>query len=238
MENFLPKVYIIILNWNGLQDTVECLESLKKITYQNCKILIIDNGSKIDEAKILKDKFGDFIETIRSDKNLGFAGGNNIGFDYALDNNADMILILNNDTIVNPDFLEKMVSKMESNIGMVACKVLNYYKRKEINAMWSAVHRCGSFKGKGYGMTDIGQYDDREYVFGPSGCCALLSAKMLEDIKKIEGNYFDDDLFAYHEDIDLAFRAQMRNWKCVFVPDAIVYHKHSQSLEKSGDRSP
>ncbi|MEW6407242.1 MAG: glycosyltransferase family 2 protein [Patescibacteria group bacterium] len=234
-----PSVCIVILNWNGLNDTIECLESLKKINYKNYRIIVVDNGSKNDEGKILKEKFGDYIYLIQNDKNYGFAEGNNIGMKYALKNGADYVLLLNNDTIVESNFLDELVKAISKHnkdrVEMAACKILNYPDKKTINAVWSSVYKRGLFRGKGYGITDRGQYNKEKIVFGPSGCCALYSKKLLEDTK-IDDDYFDKSLFAYHEDIDLNFRAQLRDWKCIYAPKSVIYHKHSQSLGKESPK--
>ena len=123
------KVSIIILNWNGLDHTVDCLQSLKKITYQNYNIIVVDNGSKGNDAEILKRKFGEYVHIIENDKNYGFAGGCNIGIRYALRNSGpDYILLLNNNTTVAPDFLAEMVSVAESNpsFGIAGPKITSF----------------------------------------------------------------------------------------------------------------
>ncbi|MDD3887320.1 MAG: glycosyltransferase family 2 protein [Patescibacteria group bacterium] len=231
MKQLNPKIYIVILNWNGLNDTTECLNSLKSIDYNNYRVILIDNHSDVNEGDKLKSKFGDYIYLIKTDKNYGFAEGNNIGIRFALKNNADDILCLNNDTLVQPDFLSIMVEalKESQDIGMVACKILNFPDKKTINATWSSVHKTGLFVGNGYGEIDTKLYDNTEFVFGPSGCCALFSASMLKEIA-VNNDFFDKELFAYHEDIDIAFRAQWKGWKCIYCPQAIIYHRQSKSL--------
>ncbi|XOU94766.1 MAG: glycosyltransferase family 2 protein [Candidatus Kerfeldbacteria bacterium] len=233
-----PLVYIIILNWNGIKDTRECLKSLKKISYQNYKVILIDNGSENNEGELIKKEYSEFIHLIKNKENLGFAEGNNVGITYALNNNSDYVLFLNNDTTVESNFLDQMVltveNNKENNVGMVASKIFDYYKKNHINAVWSTIKKNGIFIGQGYDMIDNGQYDNTKYVFGPSGCCGLYSSKLLREIKMKSG-FFDKDLFAYHEDIDLNFRAQLINWKCVYDSKSIIYHKHSRSL---GNKSP
>ena len=121
-----PKVSIIILNWNGLNDTVECLESLDKVTYPDYQVIVVDNGSTGGDARTLRERFGDYVHIIENDKNYGYTGGVNIGIKYALNNlAADYILLLNNDTIVDPEFLTKMVELAESDnsIGIVGAGV-------------------------------------------------------------------------------------------------------------------
>src|SRR4030042_2187559 len=124
-----PKVSIIILNWNGLEDTIECLNSLKKITYPNYKVILVDNGSKGNDARVLREKFGDYIHLIENDRNYGYAKGVNIGIRYALANSAsEYILLLNNDTVVAPDFLNQLVklAESDSSVGIVGPKTYYY----------------------------------------------------------------------------------------------------------------
>jgi len=105
-----PKVSIIILNWNGLKDTIECLESLKKITYPNYEVIVVDNDSKGNDADILEERYKNYIRVIRNKENLGFAGGNNVAIRQVLkEEKSDYILLLNNDTIVEPNFLEELI---------------------------------------------------------------------------------------------------------------------------------
>ncbi|GAG89310.1 unnamed protein product, partial [marine sediment metagenome] len=110
-----PKVSIITLNWDGLEYTIECLASLKKITYPNYEVIVVDNGSKGNDAQVLEEKFGDYIHIIKNDMNYGSRGGVNIGMRYFLNNsNSDYLLLLDNDTVVDPEFLTEMVKVAEA----------------------------------------------------------------------------------------------------------------------------
>src|ERR1035437_2216086 len=136
MQIIQPKVFIVLLNWNGFNDTVECVNSIKKISYGNYEIIIVDNESENDFEK-LENIYSNEIILIRSDVNLGFAGGNNLGIKYALKNDADFVLLLNNDTTVDPDFLDGLIkSGIEKEFGIVAPKILNYYFPKIIWSRW------------------------------------------------------------------------------------------------------
>ncbi|MBK7630774.1 MAG: glycosyltransferase family 2 protein [Ignavibacteriales bacterium] len=134
--DFHSLVFIIIINWNGYNDTNECINSILKISYPNYEILLVDNGSDKNEYEkviSLKSK----ATLIRSEKNLGFSGGNNLGIKYALDCGADYLLLLNNDTIVEPNFLNPLLKVFEEeiNVGIVAPQI-NYFN--EPKKIWSA----------------------------------------------------------------------------------------------------
>ena len=107
-----PKIFIIIINWNGKRDTIECLESLEKLEYKNCEIVIVDNGSKDNSVDTLKNRFPQ-INLLEARRNLGFAGGNNLGMRYALEHGADFILLLNNDTIADGDLINQLLAASE-----------------------------------------------------------------------------------------------------------------------------
>jgi len=224
-----PRVYIIVINWNGLKDTIECLNSLRNITYKNYKVILVDNGSKNNEGKILLEKFGDYINLIQNDKNYGFAKGNNIGIRKAIRNNADYVLCLNNDTVVESNFLTEMVESVShrDKIGMVGGKMINYFERDKIDNLGVTLTKSGL----GFGIKK-----QKYNYFCPSGGAALYSVKMLKDIK-INGDYFDSDFFMYAEDLDLAFRGYLKGYVAVKNESAIIYHKASRSAKADSDFS-
>ena len=218
-----PKVFVIIVNWNGRDDTLECLESLKNNDYPNYEVVIIDNGSK--DKFLISDSE---VKIIYNRKNLGFSGGNNVGIKYALKNKADYVLLLNNDTIVSTDFLSKMVEVAENDnkIGIVGSKI--YFPNS--SKIWFAggkinwLYNKGTMKG--FNEIDNGQYDQPEiqktdYI---TGCCTLIKREVVEKIGLMPEEYF-----LYYEDTDWSLNAQKYGYKCVFVPKAIVYHKGSKS---------
>jgi len=220
----LPKVFIIIVNWNGELDTLECLESLKNNDYPNYEVVIIDNGSK-DKFQVSDSK----IKVIYNKENLGFSGGNNIGIKYALENNTDYVLLLNNDTIVSKDFLSKMVEVAENNnsYGIIGPKIYHYEEKDRI---WFAGGKINWLYNKGtmvgYNEIDNGQYDQpkiqkTDYI---TGCCALIKGEVIEKIGLIPEEYF-----LYYEDTDWSLRAQKQGYECLFVPKASIWHKGSKS---------
>ena len=136
-----PRVSVVILNLNGLEHTLECLESLKKITYPNYDVIVVDNASNGDDVKILREKSGDYVHIIENDKNYGFAEGSNIGMRYALRTFCPAyLLLLNNDTVVAPDFLDELVKVAESSdeIGIVGPKIYYYDFEGHKYVIWFA----------------------------------------------------------------------------------------------------
>jgi len=223
MDN--PKVSIIILNWNGKEDTIECLESLKNITYPNYEILLVDNGSTDGSVECLRKRYPE-IEIIENKKNLGFAEGNNVAIRKAIEREIDYVLLLNNDTIVDPKFLTELVNVAESNpkAGILGPKIY-YYNSKRIQS-------CGGnidlFRGV---VSDQNKYRkescknndviNTEFL---SGCAILVKTTVFEDIGLLEASYF-----AYYEDADLCVRAKSAGYDLLCVQTSIIWHKGSQS---------
>lgn len=220
-----PLVYIIILNWNGYKDTIECLESLKKITYRNYKIILIDNGSTDESVKILHAKYPK-IKLIGNKVNLGFAGGCNIGIKYALKRNSDYVLLLNNDTIVDRKFLTELVnvSKKDVKIGITTSKI--YYADKP-NVLWSTgnkidTRRLFAYISESKNQIDLGQYDIVKEIDCAWGCSILIPNNLFVKI-----GLFDERYFMYVEDIDLCIRIKESGHKILYAPKSKVWHKIS-----------
>ncbi|MFH1551503.1 MAG: glycosyltransferase family 2 protein [bacterium] len=226
-----PKVFIILLNWNSWSDTLECLESLKNNDYPNYKVVIVDNDSK-RKPQTHDSK----IKIIYNNKNLGFSGGNNVGIKYALENGADYILLLNNDTIVSKNFLSEMIEVGESNkkFGLIGSKIYFYSDTKKIWFAGGQVHLINNKKHwlynrgvmRGCGEIDKGQYDEpkiqeTEYI---TGCCLLIKKEVIKKIGLIPEEYF-----VYYEDTDWSFKARKAGYKCIFAPTAKIWHKGSRT---------
>jgi GT2 family glycosyltransferase len=217
-----PRVAIIILNWNGFDDTVKCLESLRGLEYRNYKVVLVDNGSDNDEAKRLKDLFSD-VHLIQNTLNRGFAGGNNDGANWAVKNDFDYIVNLNNDCVVEKNWLSVLVGGLKSeNADFGSSRIMFYpdthlvcsYK-EEILADGSTVS-TDKYKG-------LRPFEVEKIIFA-CGAASIYSAKCLKDVK-IKGNQFFDELFfAYCEDVDLGLRLRVKGYKGVSIPNAVVYH--------------
>ena len=231
-----PKVSIIILNWNGLEDTVECLESLQKITYLGYEIIVVDNGSRGNDARVLREKFGDYIHLIQNDRNYGYTGGNNIGLRYVLARSRpDYCLILNNDIVVAPDFLNQLVEAAgsDASIGITGPKVYFYDFPDRIHCAGARINmRRGQVACIGMKQADRGQYDTRREVDYLAGCCLLVKNEVIQKI-----GLFDESYFCYWDETDFCVRAAKAGYKVVYIPEARMWHKIPMK-EKIRDKSP
>jgi GT2 family glycosyltransferase len=229
-----PLVSIITLNLNGLADTLECLTSLKKTVYPNYEILVIDNGSEQNEAKLIKEKFGNFVKTFRFKKNKGFTGGNN----WALTKTrGKYIVLLNNDTTVEPTWLNPLVSTMEADKKIaVSQPKIRWMKDKKY---FDYAGAAGGFIDKyGYPFTrgrifdtlekDNGQYDDFCNIFWASGAAAIIRKEVIKEV----GGLFSQNLYNYMEEIDFCWRAWNKGYRVTFVPNSVVYHKVAATARK------
>lgn len=222
-----PRVTLIILNWNGLAYTRDCLDSLRRITYGNAEILVIDNGSKNNEAEILENEYQSLIQVIRLTENLGFAEGNNIGIRRAISTNAKYVCLLNNDTVIEPTFLELMVNASEADdrIAMVAptMRVMNDH---------SVVDNLGIT------MTLSGLPFNRKEqnwrLFCPSGGAVLYRCSALCSVVQ-NNDYFDPEYFAYVEDLDLGWRLLWQGYRAVYAEKALVFHHGSAATSPMSD---
>ncbi len=230
MKSDAPKVIIVILNWNGLADTLECLTSLQKVTYPNFAVMVVDNGSRGNDAEIIREKFGAFVSVLTEEKNLGFAGGCNEGIRWALRSGAEYILLLNNDTTVDPNCLKEMVEVAQSDplIGMVGPKICYYDKPNTILAIGGKVNLwTGITPVIGTDEIDNGQFNCVEEVDFVAGTALLVKA---ETVRRI--GLLDEVYFAYYEETDWCCRARSANLKIIPAPAAKVLHKtHKKSSE-------
>ncbi|MCM8709411.1 glycosyltransferase family 2 protein [Clostridium sp. SYSU_GA19001] len=220
----MNKTIIILVNYNNFTDTIQCVNSLKKLTNKNYEIVIVDNGSQNNSVEEIKKSLPN-IKLIETGKNLGFAGANNVAIKYGLENNADFYLLLNNDTIVEPDFLDNMMEifKNYSKVGIVGSKIMYYGNKKLI---WYAGGKVNwlKFRVEHFGLKEIdkGQYDNESEVDFITGCNMLIKKEVLENIGLLE-----EDYFMYYEDVDFCIKAMMKGYKLIYTPKAVIYHKVS-----------
>ena len=225
-------VYIIILNWNGWRDTVDCVESCLKLAYPDFRILIVDNGSTDDSESILRDKFPT-VEFIQTGENLGFAGGNNVGIRHAMEQNADYLWLLNNDTIVDPKALSELIRvvKNDARRGVVGSKIY-YYGQPDL--LWFAGGGIGKWSKISYHIgakqQDSAAYQTDRAVDFVTGCSFLIKRQALEDAGLMREEYF-----LYCEDIDWNLRLHNAGWETWWAAGSKVWHKVSSS---HGERNP
>jgi GT2 family glycosyltransferase len=220
------KVGIVIINYNRKELLEKCLLSLEKIVYQAYEVVVVDNGSSDGSVKMVKKKFPN-AKMIRLSENGGFAMPNKRGIQLALEEGCEAVLLLNNDTEVDPFFLAEMVRYIDINKrdGMVSAKVLFHSDRQKIDAIGHIITPDGLAKHKGF-LSNAKGFNNSCEVFSPYGAAALYHRDLLEDIKQ-DGQYLDEDFRVYVEDLDLGWRARLRGWKCIYAPGSIVYHHKS-----------
>lgn len=226
----MRTVSINVLNFNHARYLERCLQSIAAQTYQQIELLVMDNGSSDDSLTLLKRNYKHVRLTINAG-NLGYAGGHNTGVRLS---QGAYFMPLNPDVFMTPTFIEETVRAIETaqDIGMVQGKLLRAEggSEKIIDAVGVDVTKNRKNYEIGSGEIDHAQYDEGRYVFGAFGAAPLYRREMLEDVQ-VEGEYFDEDFFAYREEVDLAWRAQLRGWKCLYTPAAVAYHVHRYRSE-------
>lgn len=229
-----PRIHLIILNWNGKQDTLECLQSVFKLNYHNYCVVVVDNGSTDDSIAVIRQKWP-AVKTVELAENRGFSGGNNEGIRFALADGADYVLLLNNDTVVDPELLSAFVSAAGKfpSAGMFNAKISCYSDPRRI---WFAVGRWSNehawFSNVGLGDIDDGkQFETVMKTDFCAGCALLARREVIETI-----GLLDDRYFLMYEDNDWSYRARAAGYECLFVPQAKVLHKGSVSF--GGSHSP
>jgi len=220
--NKTPLVSVIIVNWNGKHLLDECLGSLFGQHFDDFEVIVVDNGSRDGSAEFLGERYP-AVRVVKLNVNTGFAGGNNAGIRIS---RGKYIALLNNDTRTDPYWLLSLVGEAETDsaAGMWASKILNYDQPDMIDNVSLLLHRDAIGRGKGRLERDRGQYDQKEEALFPSGCAALYRKQMLDEI-----GLFDEDFFAYADDVDLGLRGRLAGWGCTYVPTAKVYHHYSSS---------
>ena len=220
------SVNIFILNWNGRDLTLDCLASLEKVTYSNANVIVIDNGSTDDSVVSIKEKYPE-TDIIEFPSNLGFAGGNNAGFESTA-NKADYTIFLNNDTIVDSNFVEPLINELEtkSNTKQTAPKI--YYADKP-ETIWFAGGKVNMWTGFirhiGIRKKDALLYSKKMEIDYATGCCICMRTQDFESI-----GLFDGSFPMYAEDVDLSLRFKKRGGSIVFIPESRVWHKVSASM--------
>jgi len=228
VKNEDKKVAVVIANWNGKALLEDCLNSLKQQTYKKFEIIIIDNGSTDGSVDYLVRNWPK-IKLIVLEKNTGFAYANNLGIQEAFKNpNIKYVITLNNDTKADSFYIEKMVEFADNypEAGSIQPKVINFFEKDKIDSTGILIYFDCSAINRGQKSIDVAS-NKTEEIFGASASAALYNRKALEETKLSEGEFFDNDYFAYYEDVDLAWRLRLAGFKSFFIPEAKVFHVHS-----------
>ena len=218
-----------------IEDTLECLESLQKITYPDYEVIVVDNGSLGDDVKVLRENFGAYAHIVENDKNYGFAGGSNIGIRHALNAFAPAyLLLLNNDMVVAPDFLDELVSvaEREVEVGIVGPKVYYYDFQGRSDVIWCAGGKIRWRSRYGYchigiNQDDLPQYQNIGSVDWVSGAAMMIKRRVIEEL-----SLFDPGYFFGSEDVEYCIRARKHCFKIMYVPGARVWHKVGKSRKR------
>ncbi len=249
MSQTKPLIAIILVNYNSEKDTKECLESLAKIKADtfDYKIIVVDNGSKKD-LKLPKRLNDDNLDLIRTEANIGFTGGNNLGISYAVKNyHPEYFLLLNNDTLVQSAFLEKLKLCLENNeqAGIAAAKIYfapgyeyhkkSYKKSERGQVIWFAGGTIDwanlvAFH-RGVDEVDRGQFDHLGQTDFATGCCMLIKRELIDEVGILDKKYF-----LYLEDVDYSVRALKKGYQIIFCPKSVVWHKNAGSSEGPGSK--
>lgn len=199
----------------------ECLDTVLSQSIRDFESIVVDNGSTDGSAEWLKERWGEEIAVVALPSNLGFAGGNNAGIRIA---RGKYVILLNNDTAVDPGWLAALAeaARRHPDAGMFTPKILNYYRRDEIDNTGLVIYPDGLARGRHRLEKDDGRFDEEGEALVPSGCAGVYRKEMLDGI-----GLLDDTFFAYGEDVDLGLRARWAGWTCWYIPRAVVYHKYS-----------
>jgi len=223
-----PRILAILLNWNGKKDTLECLASLKKISYPYCYPLVVDNGSTDDSVTVIRAAFPE-VSIIKNKENVGFAAGNNVGLTWALKEPYEWILLLNNDTIVAPDFLERFLesARAQPNAKILGAKIYRYDIPHQIDHLGGTFNsQKVEFESHAQNQLDDGvSFEAMEKVDYVCGAALFMHRSVPETIGLLEPRYF-----LFWEETDYCYRAQRAGFEVWTAPQAKIWHKVSASF--------
>ena len=222
-----PRITVVIPNWNGERFLDLCLTSLRHQSFRDFETILVDNASTDSSVAFVERNFPE-VRVLSLETNWGFSAAN-LGMRAST---AEYVVLLNNDTEQDPGWLEALVRAVEDHpeAGLFATKLVDFYDRRVLDGAGDAMRLSGLPYRLGHGERDRGQFGRAGYVFGACAAAALYRRNVLDEI-----GLFDEDFVSYCEDGDLSFRAQLAGYRCLYVPDAVVYHMGSAST--GGKRS-
>lgn len=225
----MNRVAIVVLNWNGIEDTLVCLDSLLNQTYNDFHIVVVDNGST-DSSKLRLIEFqkehAKDVDVIYNPHNFGFAGGVNTGIEWALNEKYEYVALFNNDAVADKSWLKSLVKVAKDDEVGIVTGLLLHGDGKTIDSSGDWFSKWGLAFPRNRG-DKVEKAAKEGYVFGASGGASLYKTALFKDI-----GLFDEDFFAYYEDVDISFRAQLAGWKVAYTPKAIAYHKQGATSKK------
>ena len=216
------RASVVIPTWNGASLLPPCLEALRAQTCQDFETIVVDNGSRDASLAILAEHYPE-VRVIALPRNTGYTGAVNAGIRAA---RSDIVIAFNNDVEAGPTWIEALLSSLDRHpeVGMAASRIMLHDRRNVFHSAGDLFGRDGIPRNRGVWEEDRGQYDRQEYVFGPCGGAAAYRRALLEDTGP-----FDERLFMYLEDVDMAWRGQLLGYPCLYEPRAVVYHRLSAS---------
>ncbi len=223
----MRTVSIVIPNWNGWELLKACLEAIRRQTYPSIETIVVDNGSTDESCERLRAEYPE-VHLIALPVNAGFAAAVNRGI---MDASGPLVALLNNDTEPDPEWISRMVARLDASpdSGSVACMMINYFDHSLLDGAGDMLSRSGLPFTRGFGEPDDGRYSQSDEVFGPCAGACLYRKSVFERI-----GLFDEHFVSYYEDVDVAFRAQMAGFRCVYAPDARCFHRRGATAKRLG----
>lgn len=220
-----PRVSIIIVNWNGGKVFDECLFSLSKVNYKSFDLIIVDNAST-DKSEYLHKKYFSKVKLIKNRENIGFANANNQAIKYA---KGRYVLLLNNDTKVTPNFLKKLVNRMEqeNELGVIQPKIYMMDRGKYLDNAGSFLTKIGFLDHWGFNKKDSKEFGIEKYIFSAKGACMLIRKEVIEKV-----NLFDPKFISYFEESDFCWKVWLVGFRVLFYPEAHIYHKVGFTIKR------
>jgi GT2 family glycosyltransferase len=226
------QVSVVVVSWNSADFLADCLASVRAQSLEPCQVIVVDNASRDDSPRLARQAGAEVLE---AGENLGFCGGSNLGWSRC---RGGAVLFLNPDVILERDYLERAAAVLEErpDVGMVAGKLLRF-DGVTLDSAGQMLGRSRRTVERGYGLPDRGQFDDPGPVFSVCGAAALYRQRTLEEVA-LDGQVFDEDFFAFHEDLDLGWRASRRGWRGWYEPRARARHFRgsSDAARRAGSR--
>lgn len=230
----MPTVSVNIVTYNSEEEISSCIAAVKKQTFPIKEIIILDNASLDNTVKKVEESLHVTLQINK--ENNGFAGGHNQLMDVS---SSDYVLVLNPDVILHKDYVSEIVKEMElrEDVGMATGKLFRDFDNSILDSTGLLMKKNRRAFDRGSGEKDYGQYDEENFVFGVSGAAAVYKRQMIDEIN-INGQFFDEAFFAYKEDVDVSWRAQLFGWKAIFVPSAVAIHERGWKEDKKREDIP